>query len=224
VGKADDRARAKAKAQANAEARRIVALRVLQGCDEVAARELAVLAAAGVTPSCTSGCTHCCHLEIPVSRPEAEVLVGWLIAHRGAAELDAIRDRLRAWLAWYRDELPALAAAADRADAFFRHGPACALLVDRVCTAYEVRPVTCRNHLVSSPVAQCDPATSTGEPDLLLGIARATYDHVVELRRTIERQGGSYEASVHLLPEWLAHLLDVEAEPWSRRSIKPSAR
>ena len=211
MGKADQRLRDKARAQANAEERRRVVLTVLQGCDDAAAKKLAHLAPA-IAPSCTEGCTHCCHLEIPASRAEVEVVVAALHAHRTPAELDAIRARLRAWLAWYRDELPKLG---ERSAAFFRHAPACALLVDQRCIAYEVRPITCRNHLVSSPARDCDPATSTAEPVAILDVPRATYDHVVELRRTIERQGGNYLATVHLLPEWLAHLLDVEKEPWA---------
>jgi hypothetical protein len=75
-------------------------------------------------------------------------------------------------------------------------------------------PVTCRNHYVSSPVAECDPATGSGEPDIILSVARATYPHVVELRRVVESQGGDYLASIHLISEWLVHLLEVEREPW----------
>ena len=95
-----------------------------------------------------------------------------------------------------------------------RHSPMCALLEDNRCTAYEVRPVTCRNHYVSSPVSECNPATTTREPDMMLDISKATYEHVSQIRLTIERQGGNFMASVHLLQEWLAHLLDVEREPW----------
>jgi Fe-S-cluster containining protein len=215
VSKSEQRERDKARAVANADERRRVVLRVLQGCDEAGAKKLAHLATTGSVASCSAGCSHCCRLEIPVSRPEAEVLVAWLTEHRTHDELDAIRAKLRAWLAWYRTELPALAM--DRTEAFARHAPKCALLApDGRCGAYEVRPVTCRNYFVSSPVSECDPATTTREPTAMLAVAQATYHHVVEIRRTIERQGGNYMASVHQLPEWLVHLLGVETEPWSR--------
>ena len=213
MGKAEQRQRDKARTQANAAERRRVVLKVLQGCDEAGARKLAQLAATGVVASCAAGCSHCCRLEIPVTRAEGEVLVGWLREHRTAEELDAIRATLRGWLAWYRTELPALPMS--RVDAFFRHAPSCALLEEGRCSAYEARPITCRNHFVSSPASECDPASGGGEPDAMLAVAQATYDHVVELRRTIERQGGNYLATVHLLPEWLAHLLEVEPEPWA---------
>ena len=177
--------------------------------------KLVLLAPTGVVPTCTAGCSHCCSLEIPVSRAEGEALVAWLVEHRSADELAAIRDRLRAWLVWYRTDYPRLVAGGmARTDAFFRHAPKCSLLEDHRCSAYPARPVTCRNHYVSSPVSVCDPAVGNGEPDVMLAVASATRDHVVEIHRVVERQGGNYLASIHLLPEWLAHLLEVEREPW----------
>ena len=215
MGKAEQRRQDKARAIARGEERRRVALQVLQGCDEAGGRKLAELAAAGVTPTCTAGCAHCCSLEVPVSRAEAEVLVEWLQANRPAEALEAIRGRLRGWLAWYRTEYPRLiASGVTRVDAFFRHAPKCALLEDDRCGAYPARPVTCRNHYVSSPVRECDPATGSGDPEVMLAVARATQPHVAELRRMVERHGGDYLASVHLIAEWLAHLLEVEREPW----------
>ncbi len=215
MGKADDKRAAKAKAAANVEERKRVVLRVYQGVDETATAKLAKLAQTGVVPTCSVGCAHCCRLEIPMTRPEGETLVAWLVEHKTPEELDAIRARLHAWLAWYRGGYVAeIAAGATRVDTFFRHAPSCALLVDHRCTAYPVRPVTCRNHLVSSPVSVCDPAVGTGDSEVMTTVAAATYDHVAEIRRTIERQGGNFMASVHLLPEWLIHLLEIEREPW----------
>jgi hypothetical protein len=215
LGKAEQRRQERARAAAKADERRRVALRVLSGCDQAIERKLGELAAAGVRPTCAAGCSHCCKLEVPVSRPEAEALVEWLTANRTADELAAIRERLRGWLDWYRIELPRLAAnGQSRRDAFFRHGPTCALNVGGMCTAYPARPVACRALYVTSPVAECDPATGRGEPDTLDAVASATYSHVIELRGTVEKQGGDYMASVHLLPEWLVHLLEVEREPW----------
>jgi hypothetical protein len=215
MGKADQKRLSKQRALDHADERRRVVLRVLQGCDEAGPAKLAELAQAGVVASCSEGCSHCCSLEIPVTRAEIETLIAWLREHRDAAELDAIRDRLRAWLAWYRTDYPRhIAAGLDRVDVFFRHAPKCALLVDDRCGVYPVRPVTCRNHYVSSPVSVCDPAVGSGDVAVITAVGAATYEHVAEIRRVIERQGGSFLGSVHLLPEWLVHLLDVEREPW----------
>jgi hypothetical protein len=49
---------------------------------------------------------------------------------------------------------------------------------------------------------------------MILDVARASFDHVAELRQLIESQGGNYLGSIHLIGEWLAHLLEVEREPW----------
>ena len=215
MGKADQKRQQKALALANADERRRVVLRVFQGCDDVGVSTLAELAKTGVTASCTAGCSHCCSQEIPMTRAEGEMLVAWLVENRTPEELDAIRARLRGWLAWYRTEYPQhLAAGLSRVDVFFRHAPKCALLEDDRCSAYRVRPVACRNHFVSSPASRCDPATGTGEIDEILAVSKASYDHVVEIRRVVERQGGNFMASVHMHAEWLVHLLDVEREPW----------
>lgn len=215
MGKADQKRQDKARSLANADERRRVALQVYQGCDEAGARKLAQLAATGVTPSCAEGCAHCCSLEVMMTRAEGEALVAWLTEHRTPAELEVVRDRLRAWLTWYRTAYPRLVAGGmSRPDAFFRHGPACSLLEGGRCSAYPARPVTCRNHYVSSPVSVCDPAVGSGDPEVMLAVSTATRDHVAKLRGVIERQGGSFLASVHLLPEWLAHLLEAELEPW----------
>jgi Fe-S-cluster containining protein len=212
VGKAEQRRQDKARALAKADERRRVVLRVYQGCEDSAARTLERLR---ITPTCVAGCSHCCNLEIPMSRAEGETIVAWLTENATPETLAAIRERLRAWLVWYRTDYPKLVASGiSRVDAFFRHAPPCALLDGDRCTAYPVRPITCRNHLVSSPVAECDPAVGRGDPTLILDVARASFDHVAELRALIDNQGGSYIASIHLIGEWLAHLLEVEREPW----------
>ena len=212
MGKAEQRRQDKARALAKADERRRVVLRVYQGCEESATRTLERLR---ITPTCTAGCSHCCNLEVPMSRAEGETIAAWLDENATPEMRAEIRDRLRAWLVWYRDDYPRLVASGiSRADAFFRHAPPCALLVGDRCSVYPVRPITCRNHLVSSPVAECDPAVGSGDPTPILDVARASFDHVAQLRALIDNQGGSYLASIHLIGEWLAHLLEVEREPW----------
>jgi len=214
MGKAEDKRKDKERALLHRDERRRVVLRVFQGCDETTAQKLTALAEKGVVTTCRAGCSHCCSSEVPVTRAEGETLAAWLVEHRSPEELEAIRARLRAWLAWYRGAYLERVATMPRVEVFFRHGPPCVLLEDDRCSAYPVRPVACRNLYVSSPPSVCDPAVGSGNPDSIDSIARATYDHVVEIRRTVERQGGNFLASVHRLPEWLAHLLEVESEPW----------
>ena len=215
MSKSDHRQKEKARAREKSDERKRVVLRVLEGCDEVGTKKLAELAVTGVVPTCAEGCSHCCRLEIPISRAEGEVLVDWLVTNRPPAALDAIRVRLRAWLAWYRtDYVALLASGLSRSEAFAKHAPLCSLLEDNRCGGYSARPITCRNHYVSSPVAECDPATTTREPDPIYAVSMAARTHVVELHNLVSRQGGDYRATIHLIAEWLAHLLEVEREPW----------
>lgn len=215
MGKAWIRRADKARAAAQVEERRKVVLRVLEACDDEARRELARLVSTGVASSCRAGCAHCCRLEVPVTRAEAETVVHWIRAHCREDEIDRFRARLRAWLRWYRtDYVAAIAAGGDRDDVFQQRGVACALLADDGrCSVYEVRPVTCRNYHVSSPPEACAPEGS-GDIHVMYSIPTMTRVHVAELHRVIEGQGGNVLGSVHLLQEWLAHLLDVEREPW----------
>ena len=76
----------------------------MRTCDEDIERELAVLAAQGVQPSCSKGCAHCCQQEILVPRAEADAIVDWLQTSWSAAQIEALKERLRAWLVWHHCE------------------------------------------------------------------------------------------------------------------------
>jgi Fe-S-cluster containining protein len=187
--------------------------------DDDIARELDTLAARGVAPSCTKGCAYCCRQEILIPRAEAEVIVEWIQASWAAAQLDALKDRLRAWLAWHHGELTRrVAGGEDRQVVAYEHGPFCVALEDGACSIYPVRPMTCRIHYVSSSPDVCrqtrDPLHPGGEPVVLPSIHRVAQPAILRIRAVIERQGADFLATVHLLPEWLAHLLRVEDQPW----------
>jgi Fe-S-cluster containining protein len=72
---------------------------------------------------CNSGCSHCCHVRLSVTRVEA----------------DAIRAEIAGWPAEQRHALlqNATAAAADRCTALSSTGK---------CLIYAVRPIVCRSH------------------------------------------------------------------------------
>ena len=105
---------------------------------------------------------------------------------------------------------------AQRGEAFLKTSPGCVLLDDAgACGAYPVRPMTCRNHYVTSPPEACGPtATRDTTVRSLPAAVDVTRPLVANLRRTVEQQGADFAASLHLIPEWLAHLLDVEQDPW----------
>ncbi|HET7504609.1 MAG TPA: YkgJ family cysteine cluster protein [Kofleriaceae bacterium] len=196
-----------------------VARGAMEACDAAIDRELGELATRGIAPTCSKGCAHCCRQEILVTRAEAEAIVEWVTATKSGPELDELRQRLRAWLAWFRDEAPRrIAAGQTREVALYEHGPQCVALVDDACSIYPVRPMMCRIHFVRSNPDACrqeaDPALAREPVVVLRSIHRVTQPAILRIRAEIERQGSDFMASVHLLPEWLAHLLRVEAQPW----------
>jgi uncharacterized protein len=77
----------------------------------------------GEDMKCGSGCHHCCHVRLSITRVEA----------------DAIRAELAGWTAERKQALTANAAAsrADRCAALDANGR---------CLIYTVRPIVCRSH------------------------------------------------------------------------------
>jgi len=197
-----------------------VARAAMDTCDEDIARELEALAARGVAPTCSKGCAHCCRQEILLPRAEAEAIVEWMQASWPPAQIEALKDRLRTWLAWYRDEFKRrVGSGEDRQVVAYEHGPFCVALQDGACSIYPVRPMTCRIHYVSSSPDACrqarDPQYAGDEKMAVLSsIHRVSQPAILRIRAVIERQGADFLATVHLLPEWLAHLLRVEDQPW----------
>jgi Fe-S-cluster containining protein len=197
--------------------RRAAALDVFRGVDELVDRELARSTASGRPSTCAKGCAYCCHQELYAPRAEVEAIVEWL--ETSAPQLIAdLKARVEAWLAWYRTTYPeVVASGVARRDAFYAHGPACPALLDGACSIYPVRPVFCRTHHVTSPADACRPQGDPARIDVPIESMRIftrTSFVATKLRAVVERQGADFNGSVHLLAEWLAHLLGVEEQPW----------
>jgi len=123
----------------------------------------------GKSISCKAGCGACCRQPVPVSEAEAFDLAelvenmpeprrskikerfdkafghfaekGWFAKLDGVAELDKeIRHEV----------------ALD----YFSEGVACPFLEDESCSIHEVRPVACREYLVTSPAGNCSNPTA----------------------------------------------------------------
>jgi hypothetical protein len=203
--------------QQHAKERRALALKVFHEVDELVDREIARSVESGRKPTCSRGCSHCCREELYAPRAEAEAIVEWLDSSAPHL-IEGLKTRIAAWLAWYRSEFPDLVARGiARRDAFYSHGPACPALVDDACAIYPVRPVFCRTHYVTSPVDACrpegDPARLDAPIQRMTIFAKAA-PIGTKLRALVEAQGADFQGTVHLLPEWLAHLLGVEQQPW----------
>ena len=203
--------------QQHVKERRALALKVFQDVDELVDSEIARSVASGRQPTCVKGCSHCCRHELYAPRAEVEAIVDWLEVT--APHLIArLKERIEGWLDWYRHSYPKLVASGiARHDAFYSHGPPCPALIDDACSIYPVRPVFCRTHYVTSPADACRPQGDPARPDTPIESMRIftkTAFVATKLRMLVERQGFDFNGSVHLLPEWLAHLLGVEAQPW----------
>jgi len=209
-------------AEQHAKQRRALALKVFYEVDELVDRDVARSAANGRQPTCSEGCSHCCRQELYAPRAEVEAIVEWL--ENSAPHLvDDLKRRIEAWLNWYRSDYPKLIASGiARRDAFYSHGPQCPALVNDVCSIYPVRPVFCRTHYVISPADTCRPQGDSARVDVPIKSMRIfakTSPIGTKLRALVESQGADFNGTVHLLAEWLAHLLGVEQQPW--RTAEP---
>jgi Fe-S-cluster containining protein len=224
MSRKQQRVAGKLAAQHHAQQRRSLALKVFDEVDALVDREVMRSAAKGRPPTCAKGCSHCCRQEIYAPRAEVEAIVEWL--ETSSPHLIAeLKPRIAGWLDWYRSQYPRLVASGiAQRDAFNSHGPQCPALVDDACSIYPVRPMFCRTHYVSSPADACRPP---GDPDRLdvpvesLRIFTKTAPIATKLRALIESQGADFNGTVHFLAEWLAHLLEVEQQPWRSAPIAP---
>ena len=125
--------------------------------------------AAGRPISCRAGCGACCRQLVPLSLFEAEALTEWLrslpedrlaalrrrfqlalTALRDAGVIDRIVDG-----SWMHDEKTNIRLNID----YFHVGVPCPFLEDESCSIHPIRPLSCREYLVTSSPELCkDPA------------------------------------------------------------------
>ena len=106
--------------------------------------------------ACKPGCHYCCHLPVHVRPYEAFALAAWLRGQLAPAQVDALRDRLRANL---------VRTVALGEEGRKRVNLACALLdAQGKCTAYAMRPAQCRK-FHSTDLATCEASFARPEDD-----------------------------------------------------------
>lgn len=125
---------------------------------------------AGMPISCRAGCGACCRQLVPVSLFEAEALAKWMRAlpeERRAT----LEERFHMALSMLRDAgvidrildaEPSLEKerARELAIEYFYAGVPCPFLEEESCSIHPIRPLACREYLVTSPPELCkDPAT-----------------------------------------------------------------
>jgi Fe-S-cluster containining protein len=104
--------------------------------------------------ACKEGCDWCCHLTVGTTVPEVVRIVEYLRQVLAPADFAALRERV----VRLDDERRGLKSAGRRAPRL-----PCALLVDRRCTAYAVRPVTCRG-FNSRDASRCEQFVTASGP------------------------------------------------------------
>jgi Fe-S-cluster containining protein len=129
----------------------------------------AQLAQAGRAVSCKAGCGACCRQLVALSIFEAESLAAWIRAlpesqqqelaqrfHQALLKLAAagLIDRIVK-----EDWLAGTESARQLAFDYFYQRVPCPFLVDESCSIHPIRPLVCREYLVTSPPQHCfDPA------------------------------------------------------------------
>jgi Fe-S-cluster containining protein len=86
--------------------------------------------------ACAAGCDACCHRKVACTIPEAFGIAAWL-SEKPEAEQQRVRTAC--------SELHEATAGLDDL-ARIGTGRPCPMLVDRRCSLYEIRPITCRAH------------------------------------------------------------------------------
>lgn len=129
---------------------------------------------AGAAVSCRAGCSACCRQLVPVSAAEAAALRAHLDS-LPEPRRSGIRRRFADAEERFREAgiLEALLSAGSVPEedgprfrmAYFLLGVACPFLEDDRCSVYEMRPMVCREFLVTSPAERCaDVNSASVEP------------------------------------------------------------
>jgi len=107
-------------------------------------------ASSHIKTSCQKGCGACCHLEVEITRDDANILADSIA---NGVKVDNLRlrelaQRVRLDAAWKLG---------------FVESNRCVFLgADNACRNYRNRPTVCRKHSVISPVSECE--TKGGNP------------------------------------------------------------
>lgn len=102
---------------------------------------------------CRAGCSHCCHMRIHVTAPEALVIALFIRERFSQIEIDDLRLRLVE-----ADDITRGMTDEEHG----RVGISCPLLLDDLCSVYDARPLECRGY-VSMDVEACREASKDYE-------------------------------------------------------------
>lgn len=132
--------------------------------DVVVAQATSDVEAGGGEVSCRAGCGACCRQLVPVAEGEARALMAHIEslpvdrraeiwARFDAAKVELVNSGLLG--AVRRGHLLDRASRRDLGTCYFRLGIPCPFLEKERCSVYPVRPLACREFLVTSPAEEC---------------------------------------------------------------------
>jgi hypothetical protein len=164
---------------------------------------------AGIVSSCKLGCCHCCRYRIVMNIAEVRTLAQYVKREFSPEQRKALRRRTQQWHEW-DDSLRGRCPSADMAKQTdpSHYDPCCPLLINGACSAYEVRPVVCRSHFVSSPPLSCqaanDPESAEESALVIELVVTEANPFSTAIKEYIEKAGWDYSRSMTLLPHGLA--------------------
>ncbi|MBK8368183.1 MAG: YkgJ family cysteine cluster protein [Bacteroidetes bacterium] len=111
---------------------------------------------------CKKGCAYCCHQQIEVMNVEKEVINEFITSELSDQTKEIIKENLNVWLDYFDSNTPDNKTL-DGNDVFkdfgskaAKDGLKCPFLIDNLCSIYEMRPMTCRVHIVESEPEFCN--------------------------------------------------------------------
>jgi len=171
--------------------------------DRIVQQTIESLSDEGIEITCGKGCGACCRYLVPLSVPEVFRLTGELLdisAERGSVILQSSIEAAKTIIE-SRPELGGFGECSSDAGqtADFMEEVNkwynslemdCAFLRDGICTIYDIRPLACREHIVTGPADLC--RSGQGHEPHVVPLPVSVLDCLAEL--TAELEGGEVES------------------------------
>lgn len=111
---------------------------------------------------CSKGCSFCCYQQIEILDIEKDLIIDFLNDKVDENTKEIIKKNLNNWLDVFEEKTPdnkvlnVQDVFIDFKNKIGKSGLKCPLLVDNLCSIYEMRPITCRIHYVEHSPQKCD--------------------------------------------------------------------
>lgn len=148
---------------------------------------------------CTVGCNYCCHQSIEVINIEIPLIQEYIRQHIDGELFDKIQNNLTNWLDFFdshspdKNTLKPIEVFRDFLNISADNSLACPFLVNGLCSIYEMRPFTCRVHIVANSPELCN-------SDKL----RMTDDNAHNFRKAVREEVKRNISDAYLIPLPLA--------------------